>query len=322
MDITRAMREIEQALQSHLEAYEALECEMAAAPASLWTEAGREAIAEQTRRADELIEALRGTGERIDNLPWEALAAPPAPEAGGDEPPAAGPAAEPEGTPESREKILVLRRKLGNTQSLVEEKNHEIRQLEQRIERLVERSKEAAGSKARARDREALARAEEEVAGWREAVAALADDTLDTEDLLKLLQRRFGERRVIITEAAWRGAREHRRDRAGAQTWRALHDLVGPFLDALRSGQSFNQAADEHLGSRLLASESQVNLTDPKLAAPRTIEYNGESRVLSRHLNLGRWGRAFFDVVEDAEHGKRILLGHCGDHLPTHSRRT
>lgn len=95
--------------------------------------------------------------------------------------------------------------------------------------------------------------------------------------------------------------------------------LVGPYLDALRSGQPDTLARNVLGGKTYAAKESETTLATPRFRAMREFEYKGEKRLFVQHLRIsnevGAKGmRIYFGVDGDGQ-DKRIIVAYVGPHM-------
>src|SRR5262249_38597658 len=94
--------------------------------------------------------------------------------------------------------------------------------------------------------------------------------------------------------------------------------LATEYRAALVSGKGDTEAR-KVLGSAYAACESETTGQNGGAKAMRTFDYQGEQVTMEKHLKVGvkesdaRTARVYFHW--DSERG-RIVIGHCGPHLP------
>ncbi len=97
-----------------------------------------------------------------------------------------------------------------------------------------------------------------------------------------------------------------------------LHDLLMQELPAQQVAETFKNRAK----FELTWTESKETKRDNKLMAKRRLVYEGREMDITPHVKWGntapRLLRVHFYV--DRDH-KRIVIGHCGDHLDTYGTR-
>lgn len=95
--------------------------------------------------------------------------------------------------------------------------------------------------------------------------------------------------------------------------------LVGPYLDALRSGQPDTLARNVLGGKAYAAKESETTLATPRFRAMREFEYKGEKRLFVQHLRIsnevGAKGMRIYFLVDGDGQDKRIVVAYVGPHM-------
>lgn len=203
------------------------------------------------------------------------------------------------------------------------EKNGEMRRLRrqnQRLQKSVEAMREGAPTEAKANG-ESADDGEPRAEHWRSAMRFVLPRIATTLDVLEILSALYGEDRLVISEKAWKSAREHGRNKRAGKAFEVLESLAGPVLSELRDGVPLSVAANEHLPSTYAPADSDSSLQHPRRRRYREAEFNGATYSMEKHVDIGGHGRAYFEVIEGAA-GPRILLGHCGAHPPTATQDT
>jgi hypothetical protein len=202
----------------------------------------------------------------------------------------------------------LLRRDLGQKESLVKALSQKNRQLTDDVARLTAE----------------LAQAERTAAAPPDMRRALADSLMSgrklcVTDALRLAQALFPER-LIVLGPAFESAKKS--DRSGFQQAARLLQLLlrlgGPYYDAA-FGLSKDSPESVFSNAEYSAHESDtVNSThDRVIRSVRTVLWNGRTIALERHLRIGvandasKSIRCYFEIVRDE---KRILVGYCGPH--------
>jgi len=197
---------------------------------------------------------------------------------------------------------------------------------------------------ARERAEEALARREYDL----EQIKASADETREAERAEKValqavrgldewpegpeaiadLAGKIHRDRLVLTPAALRSLGNSEFSTctaADAVLWRCLRVMATELYDLVMQDPPAQNAAD------LLKSRTKFELTwtetketkrDNKLMAKRRMVYEGRDIDITPHLKWGnkapRLLRVHFYVDRDQ---KKLVIGHCGDHLDTHGTR-
>jgi hypothetical protein len=95
-----------------------------------------------------------------------------------------------------------------------------------------------------------------------------------------------------------------------------IYLLVTEYLEQVNSGVS-SFIAKKVIGSSLKSGESETVNNNNRLRSMREFDYNGELRHFSKHIAIGnKYGtantiRVYFEVID-----KKIVISHCGEHLP------
>lgn len=144
-------------------------------------------------------------------------------------------------------------------------------------------------------------------------------DVLKPEQVLDLLEGQFPHR-IIVLESAYASARAAEKFRHRRRLANLLLKLVTEYWMALQHGGG-DAEARKVLGEYYAAQESEKVSSTPRLRRTRTFHYEGRSLYMSQHLKIGvKDGVAETIRVHFAwdEPSRRIVIGHCGEHLPIH----
>jgi len=150
-------------------------------------------------------------------------------------------------------------------------------------------------------------------------------------DVLDVVEKMFPDR-VVITDDARESARRHSNDHPsvwkkldGVQVaWRMMFSLAVNFHAIVfeKKAKDLETAFQSETGIELAFTETGTTKADASLMALRKIEWNGTTVDITPHLKYGTRNpdmlRLHFAI--DRKH-RRIIVGHCGDHLKTSSSR-
>ena len=138
---------------------------------------------------------------------------------------------------------------------------------------------------------------------------------------LDMLERAYPQK-VNILQAAFESARDVNNFQQGRRLLDMLHRLVSEYLPGyLESGDA--TARNVFTNNEFAARESDTVTKNKDYMKYRHFDYNGEELEMSKHLKVGvaddatQTIRVHFEVVQ--EEGK-IVIGHCGRHLPLPGR--
>lgn len=201
-----------------------------------------------------------------------------------------------------------------NVDQQVEELDMQIEEQRDRIRR-VEYESETFRTEAVEAKRQvaALAEAVDTARGIRQ----LPKNTLEVAELIEHLHADT----IVLTSEAKQSASESTIDPAVA--WECLH-ATATVLPDLIFNQGGTAIADEfrnRTGFELTLTEGKQTKKDSKLADLRRVTVNGREWDISAHVKAGKhpdWLRIHFAIDRDT---KRIIVGHCGDHLETAGTR-
>ncbi len=128
---------------------------------------------------------------------------------------------------------------------------------------------------------------------------------------------------LLVLEQAKRSAREFATGDV-RETWTALRDMAVVLHPLIFSDESADIPArfEERSVLRIAMTEGPMTQKDPNLMKLRRVAYEGRTEDMSAHVK-GRStgeGQPTLRVHFFPDHTKRlIVIGHCGNHLPTHA---
>jgi hypothetical protein len=171
---------------------------------------------------------------------------------------------------------------------------------------------------------ERLRRLEGELANTQAAVAVLAKlDTFpgDLVAVLRLVQDLYPSSVVVLDDAfssadGW----PFDVDRA----WRVLRSMAVylPRLHFEETGVDIEKEFESATGFKLAMTETKLTKEDKRAAAQRQRVLDGNTIDITPHVKVGSSKPNMLRVHYYAEHEhKRIVIGHCGDHLDTAGTR-
>jgi len=165
----------------------------------------------------------------------------------------------------------------------------------------------------------------EELAHRLESIAELIGTLPDTVvSVVELIEKLFPTRVRFTARAKESAARASLADSGIA--WRCLHSIAtnlhGLFFDGDMSGGDIGTLFREATGFEMSLTEGTSTKADKKLMTLRRDLYEGQEIDITPHI---KWGnkepkllRIHFCVDTD---NRRIVIGHCGDHMDTSSTR-
>lgn len=126
--------------------------------------------------------------------------------------------------------------------------------------------------------------------------------------------------RVVVLPRALAGAKEYQLPYDPTERMlEMVGKLVGPYLDALRSGLADTKARETFGGKAYAAKESQTTMSTSRLRAQREFEYKGEVQVFEQHLRIsnepGARGMRIYFGVDGEGDDKKIVIAYVGPHL-------
>lgn len=151
----------------------------------------------------------------------------------------------------------------------------------------------------------------------REALlAAVAGRSPRPEQCLHILACLHGER-VEILDSAWASARDAAPFKYGERLLGHLISLATAYWERVAEGG--DAVAREVFGDKVFAAkESKTAMNNERARRERTVVFKGKTYVMWRHLKIGTKDaaeesiRVYFDWIADE---RKILIGHCGEHL-------
>ena len=151
----------------------------------------------------------------------------------------------------------------------------------------------------------------------RDAMEATLEGEPTLEQCLLAIVALYSDRVVVLPEA-WKAARESKKFRKGAEAFRLLRKLATQYWEALQQSKGDSQAR-AIFGDNYAAKESQTVESNKRAKEARTFTYDSQAVVMLKHLKIGikdslsETLRVHFEWMAKE---KRIVIGHCGGHLP------
>ena len=148
-------------------------------------------------------------------------------------------------------------------------------------------------------------------------VQMVFDDEPTPERCLNFIKAAYPDR-CDVGESALKSAREYSGFKGGKRLLVMLRRLVNEYRDRVLEGGD-SVAKNVFTASEYAAQESEVVMSNKEYKRHRIFDINGRKIEMTRHLKIGvandesRMIRVYFSLDSDA--GK-ILIGHCGQHLP------
>lgn len=124
--------------------------------------------------------------------------------------------------------------------------------------------------------------------------------------------------RVVVLDSAYGSARKHDDFDSGRRLLGMLNKLVTSFVDEMLEGGD-DRARQCFANSEYAATESEGTQNNKEMRKKRTFTYRGRDIEMWRHLKIGvaddkrKSIRVHFEWVPDES---KIVIGHCGAHLP------
>jgi hypothetical protein len=146
---------------------------------------------------------------------------------------------------------------------------------------------------------------------------ATRGDEPTPEDCLSLVESLYPTA-VEVLPSAYVSAKEHSQFSSGRRLLNLLCRLSTEFVAALVEGGD-NAARKVFTTSEYAATESETTRNNGVMRQKRTFVYKGMHIQMFRHLKIGvaddqrKSIRVYFEWVPDE---KKIVIGHCGKHLP------
>lgn len=148
-------------------------------------------------------------------------------------------------------------------------------------------------------------------------INAIEDDAL-LEEMLRLLEAFFPDRLVVL-DSAYKSARKAADFQAHEAAFKLVLKLVTGYWERLVDGGGDARAREVFTDGEYAAREGEVTSSNQRAVAARTFVYKGEPVLMLRHLKYG-----VRDSIQDTlrvyfhwdETDRKIVIGHCGAHLP------
>ena len=140
-------------------------------------------------------------------------------------------------------------------------------------------------------------------------------------DVLRAIELLHGDT-MVVTDKARISARETSFSDVHA-AWECLHALatVVPrlaFAQDVKVGNLPDRFRHETGGIELTMTEGRQTKRDSRMGRLRKAEFDGKTWDVSPHV---KWGNDFRIHFAVDRLGKRVIVGHCGDHLDTAGTR-
>lgn len=142
-------------------------------------------------------------------------------------------------------------------------------------------------------------------------------DQPSPQECLEAIQQAYPSR-VVILESAYDSARGHAHFDSGRRLLRLLKMLCTDYIDQMQAGGD-NAARKCFTTDEYAATESERTQTNIDMRRRRTFAYADKQLEMYRHLRMGKADderksiRVYFEWLPDE---KKVVIGHCGSHLP------
>jgi len=138
---------------------------------------------------------------------------------------------------------------------------------------------------------------------------------------LEFVEKGFSHRIIVLDEAKQSAKEYEVRDLNKA--YRLIKSIPEVLHSLIFNGDGDKRASyTSSTGFDLAMSESKMTKGDKNLAKLRLREYNGKEVDINAHVGFGNKHpnmlRIHFHISAD---DRKIVIGHCGDHLDTYSTR-
>lgn len=213
---------------------------------------------------------------------------------------------------------------VGETKRLTDELEAEQQKRAQAEDSIARREYELEQARASAAEARAQMRAEKSAL---QAVLGLTAWPEDVHEIAALAVKVSGER-LVFTNEALRSLEKSRFatcDDAASVIWRCLRAMATDLHELLMDDLPAQQVAETFKNRTkfsLTWTESKETKRDNRLMAQRQMVYDGREIDITPHVKWGdtapRLLRVHFWVDRDQ---KRLVVGHCGDHLDTYGTR-
>jgi len=206
--------------------------------------------------------------------------------------------------------LLDKENEVAELRSEIEERDGEVRKLQADIDGLKHAlsGRQSTATEASEEDLRAIA-------PLREAFSALINGEPLLEQSLTIISTFFPDR-VVVLESAFDSARDSKGFRYGKKGFELLWKLSNGYWSALASGEGDIQAKQVFGQNAYAQNESQALSNEGKRR--RTFLYRGQEILMEKHLKIGvkdsiaETLRIHFEWIGSE---KRIVIGHCGEHL-------
>lgn len=150
----------------------------------------------------------------------------------------------------------------------------------------------------------------------------------DVDGCLRLTASIYSDR-IEIADSAFKTASDARINKLSGQLptiWKLLRSiptaLYNLYFELNLDGTRLEERYQEQTGFELALTEGSMTRNDKTLMSLRNIPYEGQDYFMEPHVKFGtkapRLLRVHFAFDNDK---RRIVIGHCGDHLDTYSTR-
>lgn len=141
-------------------------------------------------------------------------------------------------------------------------------------------------------------------------------------DLLEIIEQHYPKYVVVLNDAK-NSARDYEVKDIN-KAWKLLKSIPEKLYPIMFNGSGDKRAQYQNeSGFELSMTESKMTKADRRLSSHRAIEFNGKEVDMNSHVGYGSHKssllRVYFHISPEA---RKIVIGHCGDHLPTFSSRT
>ncbi|MGE3795690.1 MAG: hypothetical protein AB7I38_17440 [Dehalococcoidia bacterium] len=149
------------------------------------------------------------------------------------------------------------------------------------------------------------------------AITSALSDGVTPATALLILESLFPERIEVLPDA-WQAVRESDGFKHGARLMQLLTSLATDYWEALTAGRP-DAEARKVFGNAYAAKESERVASNRGARTRRTFEYRGHQFEMMKHLKIGVKDSAAETIRVHFEwfpEDKKIVIGHCGPHIP------
>ncbi|EIL90718.1 hypothetical protein [Rhodanobacter spathiphylli] len=142
-------------------------------------------------------------------------------------------------------------------------------------------------------------------------------DQPSPKECLQAIQQAY-PKRVTVLDSAYDSADEHARFDAGRRLLRLLKTLCTDYIEQIEAGGD-NAARKCFTVDEYAATESESTQANTDMRRKRTFKHDGNQLEMYRHLKVGKADderksiRVYFEWLSNE---KKVVIGHCGGHLP------